>query len=43
LPAGADAEAASDLLQKAGLSVGKIDCDPGTGVSEQDCGGTALY
>jgi len=33
LPAGTDAQAASDLLQKAGLSVGKIRCDSGGGAS----------
>ena len=31
LPAGTDAHAASELLQNAGLSVGNIRCDPGTG------------
>jgi hypothetical protein len=35
LPAGTDAQAASDLLQKAGLSVGKIRCDSGAGASGQ--------
>ena len=33
LPAGADVHAAGDLLQKAGLSVGNIRCDPAAGTT----------